>query len=197
MIPSLEALRGVRRLVRTLSPSSKAAADQPLLREWPSLRASCHWDVITDAGLYDVYASFTKSDGGAIVLASQVPVVIQCFLESHIDVISVRSPSLGLCGVFPSWTWRKMFLSTDYHILKVLLTMRPSAERRFLNKILNSPDVVFEYYGCNEESGVVFIGQRTSVAEAVLADGRVSFDFSKDIVGFGRNSKGGDDVQVN
>lgn len=188
MIPSLESLRGVRKLVRTLTPTTKLAADQPIHRAYPSLRASCHWDVITDAGLYDIYASFIKSDGGVVLLSTQAPVVLQCFVQSRIDVICVSSSKLGLSGVFPYWSWRKLFFSESSLTLKASLTLRYGADRRLFNRILNSSDCRFEYFGCDSDTGNLFIAQRLGSALAVLADGRVIFDFSKDIIGFGSTS---------
>lgn len=197
MGPNLKSLKGVRRLVRTLSPSYKAAADQPIHGSYPSLRASCHWDVITDAGLYDIYASFTKSDGGCLCLVTQVPVVLQCFIKSGIDVICTTSPALGLSCVFPYWTWRKLFWSQDSSLLKAKLTLRPAADRLLLRRILNSDDVRIEYYGYDDVAGALFIAQQTQISKAILADGRVIFDFSSHIIGIGEfspNLGGGDDV---
>lgn len=174
------------RLGRMMAAWSKSPdSDHPLLFKHPSLPELVDWASVENSQGYADAQVLRKSHSGALFLIEDAGQVLTALLKAYIDVITITCSPKGLVFVFPYWSWRRLFFNGESLFLKTNLTLSAAADKKTLQTMLNHPDVTFEYYGHDDTANRVFVAKRSGVTEAVLADGRVCFDFSKHIVGFG------------
>jgi hypothetical protein len=118
-----------------------------------------------------------KSRFGYVAFQSEIPLITQMLLGAAIDCIVFRSSEAQLGIVLPYWSWRHVSQSGTR--LKVGINW-DTQSKSYAQRILGRNPVT-EYYGNDTVAGLAFIAIRSDFPSNVLSDGRLIFDFSKDI----------------